>query len=169
MFLENFENIGANNSPLTIPGWKNVGETGNVSYQNAVFGPIKCAKISAFGTGVANVTSWFISPAISLTGATAPKVTFTLAAGYATGPTVLQVLVSTNYTGTNTPSTATWTQVYTQTALIPTVGYGTLTSVGNISLAAFIGQTVNIAFKYSGGDPTKTTTYEIDDFAVLAQ
>ena len=142
---------------------------GNVSYQNAVFGPIKCAKISAFGTGAANVTSWFISPAISLTGATAPKVTFTLAAGYVTGPTVIQVLVSTNYTGTNTPSTATWTQVFTQTALTPTVGYGTLTSVGNISLAAFIGQTVNIAFKYSGGDPTKTTTYEIDDFAVLAQ
>ena len=27
LFLENFENIGANNLPLTIPGWKNIGET----------------------------------------------------------------------------------------------------------------------------------------------
>ena len=29
--------------------------------------------------------------------------------------------------------------------------------------------TVYIAFKYSGGDPTKTTTYEFDDVRVLAQ
>jgi len=36
-------------------------------------------------------------------------------------------------------------------------------------LSAFIGQNVFIAFKYSGGDPTKTTTYEIDDVKVLAQ
>lgn len=169
LFLENFESIGANNGTLTLPGWKNIGETGNVSYQNAVFGSVKCAKISAFNTGASTVTSWFISPAISLTGATAPKLTFLQAAGYATGPTVLQVMVSTNYSGSNTPSTSTWTQVYTNTATTPTTGYGTLTSVGNINLSAFIGQTVYIAFKYSGGDPTKTTTYEFDDVKVLAQ
>ncbi|MGB4844947.1 MAG: DUF5689 domain-containing protein [Ferruginibacter sp.] len=169
LFLEDFESIGANNGILTLPGWKNIGETGNISYQNAVFGSTKCAKISAFSTGASTVTSWFITPSISLAGATAPKLTFLEAAGYATGPTVLEVLVSTNYNGSNTPSTSTWTQVWTKTATTPTVGYGTLTSVGNINLTAFIGQTVYIAFKYSGGDPTKTTTYEFDDVKVLAQ
>lgn len=169
LFLEDFENIGANNGILTIPGWQNIGETGGVQYQNAVFGTTKCAKISAFNTGASNVVSWFISPAINLTGATAPKLTFTLAAGYATGPTVLQVLVSTNYNGSNTPSSSTWTQVFTQTATTPTTGYGTLTSVGNLNLSAFIGQTVYIGFKYSGGDPTKTTTYEFDNVTVTAQ
>jgi len=169
LFLEDFESIGANNGTLTLTGWKNIGEVGNVSYQNAVFGSTKCAKISAFSTGASNVTSWFIMPSISLAGAPAPKLTFLEAAGYATGPTVLEVLVSTNYSGSNTPSTSTWTQVWTKTATTPTTGYGTLTSIGNINLSAFIGQTVYIAFKYSGGDPTKTTTYEFDDVKVLAQ
>lgn len=169
LFFEDFESIGANNGILALPGWKNIGETGNVAYQNAVFGPVKCSKISAFNTGQANVVSWLITPSINLTGASAPKLTFLQAAGYATGATVLQVLVSTNYSGSNTPSSSTWTQVYTNTATTPTVGYGTLTTVGNINLSAFIGQTVYIAFKYSGGDPTKTTTYEVDDVKVLAQ
>jgi len=169
LFLEDFESIGANNGTLTLTGWKNIGEVGNVSYQNAVFGSVKCAKISAFNTGSSTVTSWFIMPSVNLTGTTAPKLSFLEAAGYATGPTVLEVLVSTNYNGSNTPSTSTWTQVWTKTATTPTTGYGTLTSVGNINLSAFIGQTVYIAFKYSGGDPTKTTTYEFDDVKVTAQ
>lgn len=169
LFLENFESIGANNLALTLPGWKNIGETGGISYQNAVFGSTKCAKITAFATGASTVTSWLISPTINLTGATAPKLTFTQAAGYALGATTLQVFVSTNYTGSNTPSTATWTQVWTTTALTPTTGYGTLASTGAINLSAFIGQTVYIAFKYSGSDPTRSTTYEFDDVTVTAQ
>ncbi|MBS1753184.1 MAG: choice-of-anchor J domain-containing protein [Ferruginibacter sp.] len=169
LFFENFESIGSNNAVLNIPGWKNIGEVGGVSYQNAVFGPVKCAKISAFNTGASTVTSWFISPVISLTGATAPKLTFLETAGFASGPTVLEVLVSTNYNGSNTPSSSTWTQVWSRTATSPTTGFGTLASVGNINLSAFIGQNVYIAFKYSGGDPSKTTTYEFDDVKVTAQ
>ncbi|HQW85118.1 MAG TPA: DUF5689 domain-containing protein [Ferruginibacter sp.] len=169
LFFEDFESIGANNGLLNITGWKNIGEVGGISYQNAVFGPIKCAKISAFNTGASTVTSWFISPSINLTGATAPKLTFLETAGFAVGSTVLEVLVSTNYNGSNTPSTSSWTQVWSRTATTPTSGFGTLASVGNINLSAFIGQNVFIAFKYSGGDPTKTTTYEIDDVKVLAQ
>lgn len=170
LFFEDFESIGANNTTLSVPGWKNIGETGNIPYQNAVFGTVKCAKISAFNTGQANVTSWLITPSINLTGATAPKLTFLQAAGFATGATVLQVLVSTNYTGGNNPSASTWTQIYTNTATIPTTGYSTLTTVGNITIPpSFIGQNVYIAFKYSGSDPTRTTTYEVDDVKVLAQ
>jgi hypothetical protein len=168
VFLEDFNSIGANNGVLTLPNWKNVGEVGGVQYQNAVFGSTKCAKISAFSTGANPVTSWLITPQISLTGTTAPKLTFLLAAGYAFGACPFSVLVSTNYNGSNTPSTSTWTQVYTTTATTPTTGYGTLASVGNINLSAYIGQTIYIAFKYDGGDPTKTTTYEFDDVKVTA-
>jgi Family of unknown function (DUF5689)/Domain of unknown function (DUF5017) len=168
VFFQDFETIGANNGTLSLAGWKNVGETGNVSYQNAVFGSVKCAKVTAFGTGAATVSSWLITPAISLTGTTAPKLTFLQAAGFATGPTVLQVLVSTNYAGSNTPSTSTWTSIYSNTATTPTTGFGTLTSIGNLNLTPWIGQTVYIAFKYDGGDPTKTTTYEFDDVKVTA-
>jgi hypothetical protein len=168
VFFQDFESIGANNGTLGLAGWKNIGETGGVLYQNAVFGSVKCAKVTAFGTGASTVSSWLITPAISLTGTTAPKLTFLQAAGFATGATVLQVLVSTNYAGSNTPSTSTWTSIYSNTATTPTSGFGTLTSVGNLNLTPWIGQTVYIAFKYDGGDPTKTTTYEFDDVKVTA-
>jgi len=168
VFLQDFESIGANNGTLSLPGWKNIGETGGISYQNAVFGSVKCAKVTAFGTGASTVSSWLITPAISLAGTTAPKLTFLQAAGFATGATVLQVLVSTNYAGSNTPSTSTWTSIYSNTATTPTSGFGTLASVGNLNLTPWIGQTVYIAFKYDGGDPTKTTTYEVDDVKVTA-
>lgn len=169
VFLEDFESIGANNLTLTLPNWKNIGETGGVLYQNAVFGSTKCSKISAFSTSSSAVTSWMITPAINLTGTTAPKLTFLQAAGYVVGATTLQVLVSTNYAGSSTPSTSTWTQVWTVTATTPTTGYATLATSGAINLSAYIGQTVYIAFKYTGGDPSKTTTYEIDDVQVTAQ
>lgn len=168
VFLQDFESIGANNGTLSLAGWKNIGETGGVLYQNAVFGSVKCAKMSAFGTGASTVSSWLITPAISLAGTTAPKLTFLQAAGFALGATTLQVLVSTNYSGSNTPSTSTWTSIYSNTATTPTSGFGTLTSVGNLNLSPWIGQTVYIAFKYDGGDPTKTTTYEFDDVKVTA-
>lgn len=168
VFFQDFESIGANNGVLNLAGWKNIGETGGISYQNAVFGSVKCAKVSAFGTGASTVSSWFISPAINLTGTTAPKLTFLQAAGFALGATTLQVMVSTNYNGSNTPSTSTWTSIYSNTATTPTSGFGTLTSVGNLNLTPWIGQTVYIAFKYDGGDPGKTTTYEFDDVKVTA-
>ena len=168
VFFQDFETIGANNGTLTLTGWKNIGETGGISYQNAVFGSTKCGKISAFSTGVSTVSSWLITPSISLTGTTAPKLTFLQAAGFAVGATTFQVLVSTNYAGSNTPSSSTWTSVYSSTATTPTSGYATLASIGNINLSAYIGQTIYIAFKYDGGDPTKTTTYEFDDVKVTA-
>ena len=168
LFSEDFETIGANNSVLALAGWKNIGETGAVSYQSAVFGPVKCAKISAFSTGVSSVTSWLISPAISLTGATAPKLTFMNAAGYGVGATSFKVYVSTNYNGSNTPTTSTWTELPATYVTPPATGYSTFISSGTLNLSAYIGQNVYIAFKYQGGDPSATTTWEIDDVKVTA-
>jgi len=168
VFLENFDAIGANNLALNLPGWKNIGEVGGVLAQNAVFGSTKCAKISAFSTGVTPVTTWLITPAINLTGTTAPKLTFDEAAGFAQAGTILTVLISTNYNGSNTPSASTWTSVFSVNATAPPTSYASLLAVAPINLSAYIGQTVYIAFKYDGGDPGKTTTYEFDNVKVTA-
>ena len=166
---QDFESITGNGTPLALSGWKNIGEIGGVSYTNAIFGPVKCAKISAFNSSVAVVKSWLITPSVSLTGATAPKLTFTSAAGYLDGATGFKVVISTNYTGSNTPSTATWTQLPATIAAAPATGYSSFISSGVIDLSAYIGQTVYIAFQYDGGDPGKTTAFEIDDIKVMAQ
>lgn len=168
LLLEDFEGIGANNTAIALPGWKNIGEVGGVSYLAAIFGSVKCAKISAFSTGAPTASSWLITPPINLTGATAPKLTFQNAAGYLDGATTFKVMISTNYAGSNTPSTATWTQLPATIAVAPVVGYSSFISSGTINLSAYIGQTVYISFKYDGGDPGKTTTYEIDDVKVTS-
>lgn len=167
IFFENFDAV-SNNVNISLPGWKNIGEVGGVQHQGAVFGSTRCAKVTAFSTGASSVTSWLITPAINLTGTTAPKLTYLEAAGYALGATTFQVLISTNYNGSNTPSTSTWTVLRTVTATTPTTGYGTLASIGNLNLSAYIGQTVYIAFRYDGSDPTRTTTYEFDDVKVTS-
>jgi hypothetical protein len=167
IFEEGFEGIGANNLPLTVSGWKNIGEVGNVLYQNAVFGPVKCAKITAFRTGASVVSSWLISPAINLTGVAAPKLSFTTAAGFAVGATSFKVYISTNYAGGNTPSTSTWTEIPFTLATGLVSGYSQFLSSGVISLSAYANKTIYLGFKYDGGDPDKTTTFELDDVKIL--
>ncbi len=169
LLSEDFESIGANNSTLALTGWKNIGETGGILYQNALFGPVKCAKVTAFSSGVTNVTSWLISPQISLAGAAAPKLSFTNAAGFLSGVAVLKVYVSTNYAGGNNPSASTWTELPATYVTPPASGFSAFVSSGDLSLSPYIGQNVYIGFKYTGGDPSGTTTWEIDDVKVVAQ
>ena len=172
LFEEDFNGIGANNGTLTLTGWKNIGEVGGIPYKNAIFGSVKCGKVEAFGTGVNVMTSWFITPPIALPAATSPKFSFTNADGYDNGST-FRVYISTNYNGSNTPSTSTWTLL---PAIISTghpTSYGSFISSGIINLSAYAGQTVYIGFRYDGADPAsgtkKTTTYEFDDVRVLRQ
>lgn len=170
LLSQDFESVTATNQPLAFPGWKNVGEVGGVSFLSAIFGPVKAGKISAFSTGAPTVSSWLITPAINLAGAPAPKLSFMNAAGYNVGATTFKVMVSTNYDGGNTPSSATWTTLTgVNLAVAPTTGYSSFVSSGILPIpAAFANQIIYIAFKYDGGDPTKTTTYEIDDIKVTA-
>lgn len=169
IFLEDFETLTTNNATLNLPNWKNIGETGGISYQAALFGPVKCAKISAFSTGAASVTSWLITPPISLAGATAPKLSFTNAAGHLLGSVSFKTYISTNYNGSNNPSASTWTELPATYVTPITGGFTSFVGSGNINLSAYIGQNVYIAWKYVGGDPTATTTWEIDDVKVTAQ
>ncbi|RYE12359.1 MAG: DUF5017 domain-containing protein, partial [Sphingobacteriales bacterium] len=169
LLSEDFQGIGANDQVLTLANWKNIGEIGGVPFKNALFGPVKCAKVTAFGSGApAAMTSWLITPSVNLTGATAPKLSFMNAAGFGVGATSFKVLISTNYNGSNTPSTATWTELPAIWATPPATNFSDFVSSGPINLSAYIGQNVHIAFKYVGGNPSATTTWEVDDVKVTA-
>lgn len=179
LFEEDFNSIGANGATLTLPGWKNIQEVGtnsNSLYQNAVFGsgPTKCAKVSAFSTGGA-ATTWLITPAISLAGLTTPKLGFFTSAGFisAVSPQ-FRVYISTTYPGSGTPSTYFTTQLPATMAVPPASGFSSFLYSGSLSLAAYAGQTVYIAFRYDGNDPSgtasdATATYEVDNVGITRQ
>lgn len=179
LFEEDFASIGANGQTLSLPNWKNIQEVGsspNSLFQNAVFGstPTKCAKVSAFSTGGA-ATTWLISPAINLSGTTTPKLGFYTSAGFISALTPqFRVYVSTTWPGTGTPSSFFTTQLPASIAVPPASGFSSFLYSGQISLSAYAGQTVYIAFRYDGNDPSgtasdATATYEVDDIAVTRQ
>ncbi|MBC7935123.1 MAG: choice-of-anchor J domain-containing protein [Rhizobacter sp.] len=172
IFEESFSAIGANGATLSgVPGWSNISETGTAKFQNAVFGsgPMKCAKITAFSSGQSTVTSWLISPPVNLTGYTTYKLRFTTSAGFPSVQTPdFKVYISTTYNGSTSPSTF-FTNPLPAIIAVPVTGFGPFISSGNLDLSAYAGQTIYIGFRYDGGDPSKTATYEVDDVKVTGQ
>lgn len=168
LFLESF---GSNTSgEITLAGWTNYAEAGNVKWQfgnagtNVANKPY--AQVTAFNSGQDPVVSWLITPGISLAGTTTPKLNFISADGRDNGAS-LKVFVSTNYTPGSAPNTASWTLLNPTISSGNTGGFGAFISSGDVDLSAYVGQTVCVAFKYVGADPSsgtkKTTTFEIDD------
>lgn len=152
------------------PGWKNVAETGdqtflvNTSFNN------RYAEISAFATGKPVLVSWLITPPVNLSNSANEILSFETRDGFDNGA-VLQVLVSANYDGGNTPSKAKWT------ALKAIISRGTVSAVadkwvssGEISLSGFSGN-ISLAFRYEGADPlntndARTTRFQLDNIRI---
>ena len=106
--------------------------------------PGNCANMNGFSSGAQNNEDWLISPSINLTGVGSANLTFQTVRPFS--GTALAVLVSTNYSGSGSPTAATWT---TLSGFNLATSGTTWRDSGNVSLAAFIGQpNVRIAFKY---------------------
>lgn len=112
---------------------------------------------------------WLISPAINLTGVTESVLTFNTWTKYTDSglPKPLDVLISTDYSGSGSPSAATWTAV---TCTLPAANSGTWTSSGDVDLSMY-NQPVYIGYKYrSSGVTTSTASkWEVDSFKVVGK
>ena len=170
LFSETFP--GITNKVIISPSgnnnaWQNIAETGGVQFiGNVYLTSTYYASISAYKTTGKIVTSWMITPAISIpSSVTSAILTFSTIDGYDNGAT-FKVMVSTNYNGSNTPSSSVWTQL---SATIPTgdaAAYSKATGSGNVDLSAYIGQTIYLGWRYDGTN-TKNTTYEFGNIKVV--
>lgn len=147
-----------------FPNWVKYSVTGaQVWSLDTTFGnPGSCAKMSGFATtNVAN-EDWLISPAIDLTTKTSASLSFDSATKFAGDP--IQALISTNYTGSGNPTTATWTAV--TGTLSPSTGSYVWTGSGAIDITAIgAGHKIYVAFKYTSSN-TAAATWEIDNVKV---
>ena len=108
---------------------------------------------------------WLISPEIDLTEQTAAYFSFDHVTRYfGTLASEATVLISTNYVE-GAPSSATWTQLVTNPFSDP--GSWTFSNSQAISLTAYAGSKVRIAFKYIS-TATKAGSWEIKNFQVYA-
>lgn len=121
------------------------------------------AIMNGFSTGNSTNEDWLISKSVSLVGKTQAAVSFTTDVRYAGNS--LQVYATENYTGD--PTTTVWVNL-PATLDSNNLAFGDWTGSGNISLNAFLGKNVRIAFKYTSTS-FSAATWEVDDFKIKGQ
>jgi hypothetical protein len=170
IFEETFEGT-VSGSDISLAGWKNISEAGGIKYKGALFSNNRYAQVTAFQApgNPPVVTSWLVTPAITITGSTA-NLSFQTKDAFNNGAS-LTVLISTDYAGSETPWSSTWTTLASSIAN-PTLFAGPTTSgfapnwkTGTINLNSYLGKKVYIAYRYDGGTG-KTTTWQIDNVKI---
>ena len=167
LFYENFEGISNTGYDVwvNLNNWENINQSGGTEkWEAREYSDNKYAQISAYNTGETTMTVWLITPEIDLDGSSDEILTFQTKDAYNNGDG-LEILISSNFTGN--PSSATWTALDADLANGTSTGYASsFTDSGEIDLNSYSGK-IRIAFKYSGGDPSLTTTYQVDEIKIL--
>ena len=113
----------------------------------------------AAGASVPN-EDWLISPAFNLTAYNFPLLAFWTRTAFS-GPG-LKLRVSTNYSGTGSPSAAIWTDLNVS---FPAGASNVWTQTANVNLAAYKGAAVYVAFVYTATS-TGAARWSVDDVSL---
>ncbi|GAB4340447.1 MAG: hypothetical protein OHK0038_19940 [Flammeovirgaceae bacterium] len=147
-----------------ISTWINQSVNGKNVWAERNYGGNKYAQMSAYqGDNVEE--DWIVSPPINMDISSNEVFTFQTKGGYNNG-NPLTVWYTTNWTGD--VSTTTWTQITAGTidTSAPSSGYSdNFTNSGNIDFSAISG-TIRLAFKYTGGTSSVTTTMQVDEVKI---
>lgn len=119
-------------------------------------------QINGYSGGAVENEDWLISPAFDLTGFDYPLFGFASRTAFS-GPT-LQLLVSTDYSGTGNPYNATWAPV---NGRFPQLLSDVWKTSDSINLAAFKQGNVYIAFKYTSSPSLGAARWTIDDVNII--
>lgn len=165
LYFEDFENV-TNTNALSGLGWTNTNKYfGNAKFAKRTVNANAVVRISAFGTEESPLEAWLISPAVNLDNSTGEILSFKNSATFDKG-VALTAWVSINFTGNI--KEATWQQLEAEISVGPSGGFNNgFISSGKISLNCLQGN-VHIAFRYIGGEPGITTTYDIDNLMITA-
>jgi len=155
---ENFDDISFGNwTPVSVVGDQEwiIDETHGVD-------GTPCAKISGYdGQPYAN-EDWLISPSMNFDNYTSEVMNFQTAMNYTGNP--LQLMVSTDYSGSGDPNAATWTELtYTMSG-----GSWVWTESGNVDLSSYSGSAVYVAFKFTSTD-SESATWEVDEIVISGE
>jgi hypothetical protein len=124
----------------------------------------QCMTINGAGSDV-GCEDYLISPQITIPSGVNAILSFDSWTRYVDNVTAkpFSVLITTNYTGN--PTTTNWTEL---SATLPTSDSQTWTNSGNISLSAYAGQTIRIAFKYksTSGNSGEYSAWQVDNVKI---
>lgn len=106
--------------------------------------------------------SWLISPSLDFSTSSAPQFNFKTASFAANS--ALKVMISSNYDGVSSPSSATWTDITSSFSF--SGGSWAWVSSGNFNLNAYKLPNVYIAFQFNG-TAASWDTWEIDNIKII--
>ncbi|OQP57469.1 hypothetical protein A4R26_24160 [Niastella populi] len=155
-------------------GWLSINTTGTQKWGCSQFGQNSTNGVSVngfvSGSGAQTNEAWLISPALHLNGIVNMPVLSFYSRGEFTGP-VLQLYVSTDYDGSSSPATATWTEIANSNFPTPPGSATTTwTFSDNIDLSAYkSAANVYIAFMYTSSPALNAARWSIDDIAITDQ
>jgi len=165
VYEEDFESYAYDDT--SFGGWTNINANGGSTlFTVKAYGGTQYLQGAAYGSGEDPLEMWAVTPAITLTAGVAERfLSFKTKTGYNNGA-ALSAYISTDFAGDVT--TATWVPL-TDAVLAdgPSSGYETsFTSSGPLDITSYSGD-IYVAFKYEGGTGGITTTFQIDDVAVI--
>jgi len=164
IFFENFQDI-KKTVDLEALGWVNNNiYLGNTKFKKRTSQGNVTMQISAFNTEENPLEVWLIIPTVDLEDTSNEVLSFDTKASFDKG-SILTVWVSTNFNGDI--KEAVWQQLDVKISVGPGNTYvNNFIPSGKISLHCLDGK-VNIAFKYLGGDPGISTTYDLDNVLIV--
>ncbi|WBL25530.1 DUF5689 domain-containing protein [Zunongwangia sp. HGR-M22] len=161
-FEENFAEI-TNENKLDPLGWTNINLTGGEErFVDATSNGNRTIRISGYDTGENPLEAWLVTPPIDLSQTQNEVLSFDIRASYDNG-TILQVYVSDDFSGD--VKDANWNLLEANIPMGPSNQNATVFRNSKIDLSCFDAE-VYIAFRYRGRDPSRTTTYDIDNIKI---
>lgn len=169
LFSEDFSKGAIDDTVLNLEGWSNIAEVGTAQWKTQIFSSNPYAEFSSFRSGNAVNVGWLISPAISMDVIEGEILQFQASQSFvSSGANSLEVLVATDYNGTNL-ATANWQPL---AATLPTTSspYFEFIKSGEIDLSSFTGN-INIAFKVkgSGTNTALDGSYQVDAIRIYTK
>ncbi len=144
-------------------GWTNFADEGTRVFQGKYYEleDNYYIQMSAFNSGEENNVVWLVSPSVYITPGNV--LSFRSKTGYSNA-NVFSLWVSSDFAGD--VNAASWQELSFTEPTDDGTGYGSWQNSGTINLDDYAGSNLCVAFKYSGGDPSATTTLQIDDILI---
>jgi hypothetical protein len=154
-----------NDLSLNSGGWTTQVVVDTTNWYAADYNGDQFAKISNYNNGNVPSEAWLISPAVDLSNASQPNLSFGTIMKFAGA--ALTLYISTDYDGTSNPtSQGTWIDI-TSNANWDTnnSSWGNWTNSGDIDLSSFTSSSIYVAYKYTGTS-SDGSTWEVDDILI---
>jgi len=164
-FADDFEGGSlTGNSAWTVQSVSNPNAI--IEWEYGTFSGSGFAKCSNWdGTNNNVIDSWLISPSFNLSTATTTEMSFDMTKRYGSPGDDIKVMISTNYSGTGLPSTATWVDITNLFTLDADNTSWTFVGSGIGDISTYNVANVYIAFQYTG-TATDGSTWEIDNVLI---